>query len=235
MKGIYIVGGYPDIDYFEKIIEQVNLYDFDFVEIGVPFNDPIADGNVIAKAIYRTVEKNYSVDEILNKALKIKNKKVYVMTYANILFGYGLEKFSEKYGEKISGLIIADVPNRLHNFFYKRGLEIPIIPFITPETRDKDFELINRLKGDFVYFVGIRGTTGGKIDFSIYNNDFLKKIKDKLNKKIIFGFGIKNSDDCKKVLNFSDGCVIGTEIVKHQNDIEKFKEIIEILFWLCKY
>ena len=178
MKGIYIVGGYPNMEYFQKIISAINEYDFDFVEIGIPFNDPVADGETIAAAIYETVGNNYSVDEILENAYEIKDKKLYVMTYSNNIFSYGLKKFSKKHSNRISGLILADLPNRLHYFFYKQGLLIPIIPFVTPETRDHDFQLIEELKGDFVYFIGIRGTTGGTIDFEDFDSKFLYKLKN---------------------------------------------------------
>ncbi len=230
MKGIYIVGGYPNLNDFKKQIEIINNINIDFIEIGIPFNDPVADGPVIAKAINETVNHNYSVDEILEIAQQT-DKPFYIMTYANIIYKYGAEKFSEKYGNVIKGLIIADLPNRLHKYFYNLGLKIPIIPFVTVETREEDFELIKKLKGDFIYFIGTRGTTGVKVDF---NSKLLKdraiEIRNRLNKKFIIGFGIKNREDYMKVLEYADGFVIGTEIVKKQDNLREFEIFLKSLF-----
>jgi tryptophan synthase alpha chain len=231
MKGIYIVAGYPDLENFKNQIEIVNKTDISFVEIGIPFNDPVADGPVIADAIEKTVKKKYSIDEILEIA-KLVNKNLYVMTYANIIYRYGVKKFSEKYKDIIKGLIIADLPNRLHDYFYKLGLFIPIIPFVTMETRREDFKFIKRLKGDFIYFIGMRGTTGGKVDFE--NELLIKKaneIKKFVNKNFIIGFGIKSKEDTEKVTKFANGFVIGTELVKRQHDLKEFEYfLLEIGF-----
>ncbi len=226
MKGIYIVGGYPDIETFKKQIAIINQRKIDFVEIGLPFNDPVADGPVIAEAIEKTVNKNYKIDEILNMA-KLLNKKVYVMTYSNIIYRYGVKKFSENYSKFLNGLIIADLPNRLHKFFYKLGLKLPIIPFVTAETRKDDFEILKKTKADFVYFVAMRGTTGGKIDFT--NKELIKKaeeIKEFLSKDFIVGFGIKNKGDIEKVMQYANGFVIGTEIVKKQHNLKEFEKFL---------
>lgn len=225
MKGFYILGGYPDIKTFEKDFILLQKY-ADFVEIGLPYNDPVADGPVIAKAASE-ISDRVKIEEVLAIAKKHKKTKVYVMTYANIFYQFGLKKFSEAYSETVDGVIIADLPNRLHNFFYERGFEIPIIPFVTPESRIEDIKLLRNNTGDFVYFVGVRGVTGSSVDF--LSSELVKKvqlIKELTDKKVVFGFGIKTKEDTEKVLKYADGFVIGTEAVKRQDQPPKLEEYV---------
>ena len=229
MKGIYIVGGYPDLRRYIEVLKIIKETNIDFVEIGLPFNDPVADGPIIAGAINEVVKKNYSVDDILEPAKEILGKKkLYIMTYANLVYNIPNEKFYD-----FNGLIIADCPNRLHKFFYKRGLKTLIIPFATLETRESDLKYIKNSKADFVYFVSIRGTTGGKIDLNSKDIfDKLKAIKRSTMKKVIFGFGIKNKSHTEKILKIADGFIIGTEIVKRQDNILNLKKFFKSLEFL---
>ncbi len=225
MKGVYIVGGYPDLATYIEVLKILKESKIDFVEIGLPFNDPIADGPVISKAIKETLKKGYNINEILTPARDILiNKKLFVMTYSNLIYNYPFKKF-----KNFNGLIIADCPNTLHDFFYKRGCNIPIIPFATPATRKKDLPLLKKSKGNYVYFIGIKGTTGGKIDLKKNYSIIINKIKKITNKKIIWGFGIKNKYHIKKISNFVDGIIVGTEIVKRQNNVKDFKNFLKYI------
>lgn len=226
MKGFYILGGYPDIKTFEKGFTIVQKY-ADFVEVGLAYNDPVADGPVIAKAAAE-ISGETKLEEILDIVKQHKKTKIYVMTYANIFYQFGLKRFSDEYSDIIDGVIVADLPNRLHNFFYDKGFYIPIIPFVTPESRIEDIKLLKNSKADFIYFVGVRGVTGSSVDF--LSSELVKKvqlIKEVTNKKVVFGFGIKTKEDTEKVLSYADGFVIGTEIVKRQNQSEKLKGYVE--------
>ncbi|BAI79938.1 tryptophan synthase, alpha subunit [Deferribacter desulfuricans SSM1] len=230
MKGVYIVLSYPDKETFLEVINFISNYDgIDFIEIGYPFNDPVADGPVIMDAINQVYDKVTFED--LKEVLRIinKRKKVYVMTYSNIVYSYGLKQFSDDFGFLLDGLIIADLPNRMHDFFYQKGLSVEIIPFLTPTSRKEDILSINNLKGDFVYYVGTKGTTGVMGDLN-FNENKISDIKKLVNKKVVYGFGIKTRDDIYDILKFSDGVVVGTEIVKRQKDFEKFKSFIKNTF-----
>ena len=230
MKGIYIVGGYPDKETFEKSIEIIENLGFDFLEIGVPFSEPVADGPVISRAIEDSLKNGVTVEYIRKLLEKIKHFKIqkYIMTYSNIIYSYGVKNFSNDFKLLINSLIIADLPNRMHNFFYEKELEIPIIPFVTPESRDNDIAYIKSLKGDFIYFIGIRGTTGGKINLQDnYYYETIKKIKKITGKKVIVGFGLKNKDDVLNVLKIANGFVIGTEAVKKMNNFKIFENYLK--------
>jgi tryptophan synthase alpha chain len=232
MRGIYIVGNYPDKDSFIKCFDAVINAGYEFVEIGVPFSEPVADGPVIASAVQEALSTGVKAADVLAglKKLNKKNAKLYIMTYANIIYNYGIKKFSDDFSNVLSGLIIPDVPNPLHSYFYDRGLEIPIIPFVTPESREEDIKKAAGLKGDFIYFIGIRGTTGGSVELSSPEiSDRIKQIKGFTDKKIVMGFGIKDKTDADKALSVADGFVVGTAAVKHQKNTSKYTDFVNSL------
>jgi tryptophan synthase alpha chain len=227
MKGFYILGGYPDMKKFEEVFKYL-AEKADFVEVGLAYNDPVADGPVIAEAASKVVKSNIKIDDILKIVEAYKKSKVYIMTYANIFYQYGLREFSQKYGKLINGVIVADLPNRMHGFFYDNGFDIPVIPFVTPESRDEDIEELKGSKADFIYFVGVRGVTGSNVNF--LDDELVEKVKfvkKMTSKKVVFGFGIKTKNDTEKVMTYADGFVIGTEAVKRQTNINEFKKYIE--------
>ncbi len=237
MRGIYILGGYPDRESFKKRFLAVAETGYDFIEVGLPFNDPVADGPVIAGAHNRVINNGTTIQSIINDIIDLKNISIkkYIMTYSNIIYSYGIDAFSKKLDGYIDGLIIADLPNRMIGFFYGRGLKIPIVPFATLETRNSDLDSIIHSKSDFIYFVGIRGITGSKADLT--SKELLEKIKmlrAVTDKKIIIGFGIKSPEDAAAALIAGDGFVVGTESVSRQEDPVKFERYIKSLMVASK-
>ena len=232
MKGIYIVGGYPDREGFKKSFIAVAESGYDFIEVGLPFNDPVADGPVIAGAINDALISGVKIHSLIEDIIGFKETKIkkYIMTYSNIVYSYGIEKFSGKLKGVIDGLIIADLPNRMSPLFYRMGLRIPLIPFATLETRRSDLDLVIKSEGDFIYLVGVRGTTGSSADLG--SRELLEKIemiRSMTKKKIVIGFGIKTRNDAVKALKTGDGFVVGTESVKRQGDPAEFKKYIRSL------
>ncbi len=231
MRGIYIVGGYPNLKDFEICYKAVSQFNLDFIEVGLPFNDPVADGPVISKAIYETVDKKIKVDDILNVVEKYNVKFKLIMTYANILYDYGYKKFTDRYSGLLNGAIIPDIPNKYVNKIKQVGLNIPIVPFITPETREEDLKLLKTTNAPFIYYVGFRGVTGANVS---YDTEQMKKhidtIKSLTSVPVIIGFGIKTKKDAENACNIADGFVIGTEVVKRQKNLKEFEKYLSDIF-----
>ena len=230
MRGIYIVGGYPDLETFYSCVNIIYELGFDFIEVGLPFSESVADGEIISNAIQNVVQKKISLNEIIDilKNFKSKKFKKYVMTYSNILYSYGLSKFSKNFKKYIDSVIIADLPNKMYDFFINKGFSMCVIPFVTPESRLEDIKKLKNRECDFIYFIGIRGITGGTIDInSNYIKEKINLIKELTGKKVIIGFGLKNRQHTKKALEIADGFVIGTEAVKRQKNIIELKTYLE--------
>ncbi len=229
MKGIYLVGGYPDREGFKEAARVVAERGFDFLEVGIPFNDPVADGPVIAEAALSVIEAGVTPEMIMEDVRSIRDLplKKYVMTYANIVDAFGLERFSREGEGLLSGVILADLPNRMRPAFCASGLSLPVIPFATLETREKDQDLLAEAEGDFIYFIGLRGITGARADFR--DPDLISKveqIRDACGKPIVIGFGIKDRGDVEAALAAGDGFVVGTEAVRRQDDPDALRKYL---------
>lgn len=232
MRGIYIVGGYPDRDAFRQRFADVCEAGFDFVEIGIPFNDPLADGPVIAGAQLAAVRSGITAETVAEDLRRLVNYPVrkYIMTYANIVYSTGMRRFSDMFGGIVDGIIIADLPNRMCDLFFGQGLSIPVIPFATLESRESDIEAAARSEADFIYFVGLRGITGSTADFSSPEmKEKVASLRRATSKKIVIGFGVKGPADASSALGLGDGYVIGTEAVRRQNDPVEFRRYLASL------
>ncbi len=214
--GIYLVCDYPDKEMFLEAVQLCENFGIDFLEIGIPFSDPTADGDVIERAALEVLERENMNDfyDALKSVRGIFRKKLYVMTYANVVYANGIEDFARRFSF-IDGVILADVPfresGRFKNVFKRYG--VGFVHFVTPET---DFETLDKIKSsanDFIYFISIRGTTGGEFRL---DSDALKRLErlKGSGKDVVVGFGIKTGDDIRKACGYADGVVIGTEAVK---------------------
>jgi len=228
--GIYLVCDYPSRERFLEAVKLCEEFDIDFLEIGIPFSDPTADGDVIEKAALQVLERENMDDfyEVLKTVRRVYSRKLYIMTYANIVYANGIENFAKKFSF-IDGVILADVPfresKRFKDIFKK--YDIGFVNFITPET---DFEMIDKIKAyanDFIYFVSIRGTTGSEFKL---DSDAISRLERLRGSKqdIIIGFGIKTKESINKACEYADGVVIGTEAIKRldSGEFEQFLESI---------
>jgi tryptophan synthase alpha chain len=232
MKGIYLAGGYPDAGTFKECFRAVVNNGFDFIEIGIPFNDPTADGPVIARAIHASLESGVTPDRVMKDVLSLSDSgiKKYIMTYANIIYSYGIRAFSERMACCLDGVIIPDLPNRMTPLFYDSGFGIPIVPFATLESRESDIKLMNKSNSEIIYFIGVRGITGSQSNFTSPELlDKIRMIRENTDKKVIIGFGIKTADDARQALSIGHGYVVGTEAVLRQKDPEKLNDYLQSL------
>lgn len=222
-RGIYLVGGYPDRETFRRSFRAVAEAGFEFIEVGIPYNDPLADGPVISEAALSVLSAGISVEDIMADVQELSGTipETYVMTYTNIIDSYGVKKFSDDFASTLSGAIIADLPNRMREPFVASGFMVPVVPFATLETRLEDLELVISAAAPFIYYVALRGITGSKTDF---NNPELRKgvedVRSRSKSPVVLGFGIKTPEDAASALSFADGFVIGTEAVARQKDPE---------------
>ncbi len=216
MKGLYLVFGYPDVEAFDRAVALAEGSGFDFLEVGVPFSEPVADGPYLSAASKRAIERGVTLENALEWIASYKGGlKIYVMTYANILLARGLERVSREMRDAgVRGVIVADLPNREQWFFRERGFELPIIPFATPESRRQDIEMIADLDADFVYFVSVRGTTGSGFRLEREVVEKIGFLREICKKPVVLGFGISEPEHVRAALKVADGFVIGTRAVR---------------------
>ena len=239
--GVFLTAGYPSLEYSKDIFKKTLDAEVDFIEIGLPFSDPMADGPLIQHSSQIAIQQNTSVEEcfdIVKEIRKINNDiPIILMGYYNPIHYYGNLKFIKKAVlSGIDGLIIVDLPmeedEEFYNLSYKNNL--PLIRLVTPTTDEERLKKILKNAHGFVYYVSVTGITGTK---SASVNDVknkIKVIKKITNLPVIAGFGIKNSVDAKKMSSISDGIVIGSSLVNKIEEVYKKKNGLNEIFNFLK-
>ena len=239
--GVFLTAGYPSLEYSKNIFKKILDAEVDFIEIGLPFSDPMADGPLIQHSSQIAIEQNTSVEEcfkLVKEIRKINNDiPIILMGYYNPIHYYGNLKFIKKAVlSGIDGLIIVDLPmeedEEFYNLSYKNNL--PLIRLVTPTTDEERLKKILKNAHGFVYYVSVTGITGTK---SASVNDVknkIKVIKKITNLPVIAGFGIKNSVDAKKMSSISDGIVIGSSLVNKIEEVYKKKNGLNEIFKFLK-
>jgi len=232
----HIVAGYPNIEESKKIALSLVEGGSSFLEIQIPFTDPIADGKVIQKANIEALKNNITPDDCFKLMSDIKKETsipVLFMTYFNIPFRYGLEKFCKK-AKRFGcyGLIIPDIPideedsEHYIEICQENGLHaIQVISPITPARRLKKIAFV---ASGFVYCVSHTGLTGEDQTFSEGITDYLNKVRKYIKVPLALGFGISTKDHVLIAASKADIVVIGSKILNVYNESEKKEKTEDI-------
>ena len=230
--GIYLLANYPSRETFLKAVRACQDLGVDFLEIGFPFSDPVADGAFLERASLEVLKQYRLADSIqsFQGAREIFTRKIYIMTYANIVYNLGVASFIKRVAP-LSGLILADLPLREIPLFEKdlNGSSVSLIRFLTPESRERD--LLRALKGarDFIYFISKRGTTGGAFDPDANTREKIARVRGK-GVDVCVGFGINTKKDFDLACTTADGAIIGTKAVALlEQGIDAFREFLRSL------
>ncbi|ASS46892.1 tryptophan synthase subunit alpha [Candidatus Karelsulcia muelleri] len=234
---IYFTAGYPSIDSMPLILKILQNLNIDIVEIGIPYSDPLADGNIIQKSNTKSLKNGMNISVLFYKLKKVKkyiNIPIILMGYYNQFIKYGEIKFLEDCIESgVSGLILPDLPPSIYLNKYKKifkKYKLAFIVLITPQTSLKRIKMLSSITDYFLYIVSSNSTTGtkNKINFS-----FLERIKE-INVPKLIGFGICDKKSLNIAFKYAEGAIIGSAFIKAikksylEKSIEKFiKSIIK--------
>jgi len=220
----YICCGDPDLEFTCKLVKTFAPYSY-LIELGIPFSDPIADGKTIQKAANRSLKNRTNIEKIFSMVERLRREKVTTpfvfMSYYNIIYSYGKEKFLSKMKEiEVQGIIIPDLPFGEDLEFEKlaRTYNISIINLIAPNTRLERAKKILNVPSFFTYLVSVAGTTGARGQVSKESLEFVKRIKKMAGNanitQLFVGFGISNPEQAKQFIEAgADGVIVGSEII----------------------
>ena len=227
---VYFTAGFPRLDDTKKIISKLEEHNVDLIEVGIPFSDPLADGETIQKSSKKAIENGMTINTLFSQLKDLREKvkiPVILMGYLNPIIQFGIEKFCIKSKEiGIDGLIIPDLPVEIFveeykNLFKKNNLLN--IFLITPQTSEERINLIDKNSKGFIYMVSSSSITGSKKRLQDTSFKYFDKIsKMNLNNPSIVGFGISNRETYQKVIEKSKGAIIGSAFINfiEQNGIE---------------
>ena len=217
---IYFTAGIPELEDTIKVAKLVQESGADMMEIGIPYSDPVADGEVIQKAHIKALQNGMTIEKLFEQLSEIK-ESVHIpkilMGYINPILQFGFEKFCQKSAEVgVSGLILPDLPpiefeRKYQSILKKYGLNFTFL--VTPETSDERIQYLDSLSSGFLYAVSSSSTTGNSSK-EVKNQEYLNRLASlPLKNPVMIGFGIKNKTDFTSVTEQADGGIIGTAFV----------------------
>lgn len=215
----FITCGDPDLETTAKIVRASVENGADLIELGIPFSDPTAEGPVIQGANIRalaggvTTDKVFGLVEELRRDVKIP---LVFMTYANVVFSYGAERFMAKCSETgIDGVILPDMPFEEKGEFSVEAKKygIDLISLIAPTSADR-VSMIAREAEGFIYIVSSLGVTGVRSEIRTDLSDIVRMIRDNTDVPCAVGFGISRPEQAKKMAEISDGAIVGSAIIR---------------------
>lgn len=237
LLSIYFTCGYPKLDDTAKVISALEKSGVDFIEVGLPYSDPLADGPTIQESSQKALENGINLDIIFEQLLAIKktNKTPLVlMGYLNQMLKYGEDKFCQKVVEcGIDTLILPDLPmvefeNHYKGLFDTYGLTNVFL--ITPHTSEERIRKIDSYTKAFIYVVASASITGAKGDISNNQIAYFERIKNmNLQSKLIIGFGISDKQTFTTACKYANGAIIGSAFIKNlgKKGIDKIDAFIK--------
>lgn len=215
----FVTAGDPDIKTSEKIMLKMAEAGCDLIEIGIPFSDPIAEGTVIQEANLRSLSQGTTTDKVFELTKRVSSQidiPLVYMTYLNVLFKYGYDRFLEKARESgISGVIIPDMPfeekDELQSVADNYGIEV--VSLIAPTSEDRIKMIASNAQG-FVYTVSSLGVTGTRSEIKTDLESITSAIKAVTDIPVAIGFGINTPEQAEKYAQIADGVIVGSAIVK---------------------
>ena len=212
----YLTAGYPSLDGFPGILTDVAAV-ADVVEVGVPFTDPMADGQTIQKASHQAllagVNLDYVFDSLDNAELEAPHL---LMGYYNPFLAYGLDRLvSRMAAAGTSGLIVPDLPleesGDLADSLDARGLGL--VQLVAPTTPDERLRKLADASRGFVYAVTTKGTTGGATSFDDEVLSYLDRVKTVSELPVLAGFGVREQSQVAELAGHVDGVVVGSALI----------------------
>ena len=215
----FITCGDPSLDVTEKIVYAMADAGADLIELGIPFSDPTAEGPVIQAANVRALSGGVTTDRIFDMVERIRKNTdipMVFMTYANVVFSYGAERFVKRAAETgMDGIILPDVPFEEKEEFDSvcRQYGLDFISLIAPTSHER-ISMIAKEASGFVYCVSSLGVTGMRSDITTDIGAMVKLVKAANDIPCAVGFGISTPEQAKDMAEKSDGAIVGSAIVR---------------------
>lgn len=215
----FITCGDPSVEVTEQLVYAMEEAGADLIELGIPFSDPTAEGPVIQEANLRALSKGITTDDVFEMVVKIRKQTeipLVFMTYANVVFSYGTERFIRKAAEAgMDGLILPDVPfeekEEFDSVCKKYGLDF--ISLIAPTSKER-IRMIAKEASGFVYCVSSLGVTGVRSEITTDVRAMIELVKEENEIPCAVGFGIATEEQAKEMAELSDGVIVGSAIVR---------------------
>lgn len=215
----FITCGDPDLAVTAAVVRAAAENGADLIELGIPFSDPTAEGPVIQGANLRALSGGVTTDDIFGFVKEIRRDvkiPMVFMTYANVVFSYGAERFISSCREVgIDGLILPDLPFEEKEEFWPlcRQYGVDLISLIAPTSKNRIAVIAKEAEG-FLYIVSSLGVTGTRGEIRTDLASIVEIVRQNTDIPCAIGFGISTPEQAKKMADIADGAIVGSAIIK---------------------
>lgn len=215
----FITCGDPDLVTTAEAVREAARNGADLIELGIPFSDPTAEGPVIQGANIRALKGGVNTDMIFSFVRGLRQDvtvPMVFMTYANVVFSYGAERFISTCAEiGIDGLILPDIPYEEKDEFLPvcRKYGVDLISLIAPTSANR-VSMIAKEADGFIYLVSSLGVTGVRNEINTDLQSIVDIIRENTDVPCAIGFGISTPEQAKKMADIADGAIVGSAVVK---------------------
>ena len=238
LLSLYFCAGCPTLDSTGDVIKTMQKRGIDFIEVGIPFSDPLADGPVIQTAATKALKNGMTLKTLFAQLKAIKDEvqiPLILMGYLNPILYYGIEAFCQSCAEAgVSGMIIPDLPFDDYLTQVKPvadRYDLRVIMLITPETSDERIRFIDDHTDGFIYMVSSAAITGAQQSFDDAKQAYFRRIDAMhLRNPRMIGFGISNAQTLKAAQDNAAGAIIGSKFVTLLNESKDADEALDRLF-----
>lgn len=223
LLSIYFTAGYPELNSTVAIAGALEKAGADFLEIGFPYSDPVADGPTIQESSQKSLESGMTLNVLFDQLKELRQKvniPILLMGYVNPMVQYGVERFCQTAAKVgVDGVIVPDLPmyeyeSMYKDIFAKYGLSN--IFLVTPQTSEERIRKIDELSNSFIYLLSSSSITGGSLNVSDAIEGYYKRIKAmNLKNPLVIGFGINNNKTYSKACEYAAGAIVGSAFVKY--------------------
>ncbi len=218
---VYCTAGYPSLDSTMKVMTSLQKNGADIIELGMPYSDPLADGEVIQVSSLKALAGGMNIG-VLFEQIKDMRKSITIpvilMGYMNPILQYGFENFCKKAKEVgVDGLILPDLPLFEFEQYYGKMItenNLDFIFLVTPETPIDRIKKLDSLSNGFLYAVSSSATTGKDKDFNLVAQYLQKLQAMQLKNPILVGFGIKDKATFDAATVHTQGAIIGSAYIQ---------------------
>jgi tryptophan synthase alpha chain len=236
----FITGGDPDYDTSLAILKGLPKAGADVIELGMPFTDPMADGEAIQLANIRALKAKQNLAKTLQMVSEFRvedsTTPVVLMGYYNPIHAYGVERFITAASEAgVDGLIVVDLPaehnNELCDPAQAAGMDF--IRLTTPTTDDVRLPTVLSGSSGFVYYVSVSGVTGAGSATTDQVSSAIERLRRHTDLPISVGFGIRTPEQAAAIARLADGVVVGSALIDHIANAQTSEQAIDGVLTLC--
>ncbi|MFB6273309.1 MAG: tryptophan synthase subunit alpha [Salinibacter sp.] len=224
--GLFLTDGFPHPEATVPILHALDRGGVDFIELGMPFSDPLAEGRPIQRASAQALSHDVTLTDTLQtvEAFRADSETpLLLMGYVNPLLAYGIEPFCrDAAAAGVDGLILPDLPPGESDFLCEAAAahDLDLVFLIAPNSTDDRIAAVDRRATGFVYAVSVTGLTGSDLDTAPTVGEYLQRARRLVQQNpLLVGFGIKTHEDAMRLSRHTDGFIVGSALINRVADL----------------